>query len=352
MRGCGTCFALMVVAVVLPCGAARGAGEESAWVRPPALRPGDTIALVAPSGAVKDVGAVDAYRAALEAAGFRVKLDPGLTGRRHHDRAGTDAERVDELNRAIRDPEVRGVFPVRGGYGLTRILDRVDYDALRRDPKVIIGYSDLTALHLACARQARMITFHAPMAGTWLAAGPQGPTFAARSFRDMVLEPVAAFPWKVPLPAGRSLEKVGGGRAEGRLCGGNLSLICATLGTPYALDPAGTILFLEDVNEKPYRVDRMLSQLHLAGVLDQVAGVVAGSFTAGDDVAADTARLEEAEIGDILREYLGRCGKPVVLGFPVGHVADNATLPHGARARLDADAGTLEILEAPCAPPR
>lgn len=350
MQGVGRVAGLLLAAMIAIPPAARGADAE--WLRPPALRPGDMIAVVAPASALQNAGVVDASRTALEAAGFRVKLDPGLTSRRHHDFAGTDAERVTELNAALRDPEVRGVFAARGGYGLTRILDQIDYEALRRDPKVVVGYSDLTALHLACARHARVITFHAPMAGSWLAPAGQEPTFAARSFRDMVLAPVTAFPWQVPLPAGAALERVGGGRAEGRLCGGNLSLVCATLGTPYALEPAGAILFLEDVNEKPYRVDRMLSQLQLAGVLDQVAGIVAGRFTAGDDVAADVAREEEAQIGDILREYLGRSGKPAVLAFPVGHVADNATLPHGARVRLDADAGTLEILESPCAPPR
>lgn len=350
----GTALAVAALALVAAGGAARGepAGGDVEWLRPPALRPGDVIAFVAPAGAISDPGAIAAYRASLEAAGFRVRIDPALAGRRDNDRAGTDAERAAELNRAFRDPEVRGVFAVRGGYGLTRILPDLDYEALRRDPKVITGYSDLTALHLACARRARVVTFHAPMAGAWLDAGPAGHSYAARVFRDLVLAPVERFPWAVPLPAGATLERVGGGRAEGRLCGGNLSLICATLGTPYALDPAGGILFIEDVNEKPYRVDRMLSQLRLAGVFDAVAGVVAGGFTFDDGDAPADGAAARRRIDEILREYLGRSGKPAVIGFPAGHVSDNATLPHGARVRLDADAGTLEILEAPCAPPR
>lgn len=349
MHGTATLRRPLVAALVVAAVAWQrpSAGDDVEWLRPPAIRPGDTIELVAPAGAIQNAGAIDAFRASLEAAGFRVRLDPALATRRHHDRAGTDDERAAELNRAFRDPQVRGVFAVRGGYGLTRILDQLDYEALRRDPKVITGYSDLTALHLACARRARVVTFHAPMAGAWLDAGAEGPSFAARSFRDMVLAPVAAFPWAVPLPAGATLERVGAGRAEGRLCGGNLSLICATLGTPYAIEPAGRILFLEDVNEKPYRVDRMLSQLQLAGVLDAAAGIVAGSFTFDDDGPGDPA-AEQARIGEILREYLARSGKPAVLGFPAGHVTDNATLPHGARVRLDADEGTLEILESPC----
>ena len=326
-------------------------GTDDGWRVPPALRPGDTIALVAPSGVVKDSDKVHSFRQAIEAAGFRTRMAPELPARVHHELAGTDAERAAELNAAFRDPEVRGVFAVRGGYGLTRILDTIDYEALRRDPKVVTGYSDLTALHLAVARSARVVTFHSPVAGSWLADAAQTPSFAARCFRDEVLQPLTVVPRPLPLPPGGALTRVVGGRAEGRLCGGNLSLVCATLGTPYAIEPAGRILFLEDVNEAPYRVDRMLSQLRLAGVLDAVAGVVVGRFSYEKGMSDDPV-ADEARVAEILREYLTRCGKPAVLGFPVGHVKDNATLPHGARVRLDADAGTLELLESPCGPPR
>lgn len=313
--------------------------DDRPWIAPPALVEGDTVALVAPCG-IPDETAVRGFADSLDAAGFRVEFDPAITRRRHRYLAGTDAERADELNRAIRNPAVRGIFVVRGGYGLTRILDHLDYEALRRDPKIVAGYSDVTAVHLAIARQSRLITFHAPMAGAVRAAGDE-PTFADRSFRDMlVLDPTAA-PRRIPAAPAAPVVTVTRGRCEGRLQGGNLSLICATLGTPYAIAPEGAVLFIEDVGEQPYRVDRMLSHLRLAGVLDTVAGIVIGRFT-GKDAA------EEAAIREVVLDACRPLGCPVVADFPCGHVADNATLPLGIRVALDADAGTLEILEPSC----
>ena len=318
------------------------AADDAAWLAPRELVKGDAVALVAPCG-IPEEADVRAFAASLEQAGFRVDLDSAIPGRRHRYLAGTDDERTAELNRAIRDPAIRGIFVVRGGYGLTRILDRLDYDALRRDPKVVAGYSDVTALHLAIARKARVITFHTPMANAVRAAG-RDPTFADRSFRDMLfLEPTAARR-TIPLATGSKVTTVTSGRREGRLVGGNLSLICTTLGTPYAIDADGAVLFIEDVNELPYRVDRMMSHLRLAGVLDKVAGIVVGQFTCND---VD----EQAVQREVVLEYCRPLGCPVVANFPCGHVADNATLPLGARVALDADAGTLEVLEPTCSPP-
>jgi len=326
-------------ALVIAWASAAIMAEEPPWIPPPALQPGDTVALVAPCG-ISDEGDIRRFADSFAAAGFRVELDPAIPTRRHRYLAGTDDERADELNRAIRDPAIRGIFVLRGGYGLTRIVDRIDYEALRHDPKVISGYSDVTALHLAVGRRARVITFHAPMASSVRAAGDD-PTFAERSFRDVLfLEPTA--PRRtIPRPATSAVLTVAGGRCEGRLVGGNLSLICATLGTPYAIDAAGAVLLLEDVDEKPYRVDRMMSHLRLAGVLDAAAGVVLGRFTCKDPE-------EQALQREVVLEYCRPLGKPVVADFPCGHVADNVTLPLGARVALDADAGTLEVLEPSC----
>ena len=319
-----------------------GRTEERAWLVPPALRPGDTVALVAPCG-IPEAADVDRFARSLEAAGFRVDIDPRLPDRRHRYLAGTDDQRADELNRVLRDPAIRGAFVLRGGFGLTRILDRLDYEALRRDPKVVAGYSDVTGLHLAIARRARVVTFHAPMASAVRAAGPE-PSFAERSFRDILLLDPTAARRTVPVPADSPVKTVVGGRCEGRLVGGNLSLITATLGTPYAIDPVGAVLFLEDVDERPYRVDRMMSHLRLAGVLDEVAGVVLGRFTCKDPD-------EQALQRDVVLDFCRSIGCPVMADFPCGHVADNVTLPLGARVALDADAGTLTILEPSCGPP-
>jgi muramoyltetrapeptide carboxypeptidase len=313
------------------------------WVRPPALKPGDTIAFVAPAGPA-ELPKLRAYAAELEKAGYRVAIPDGIGERRSGYLGGTDEERAAELNAAIRNPKVRAVFPVRGGFGLTRILDRIDYAALRKDPKIVTGYSDLTALHLAIARQARVVTFHSPlvMHNLWQVGKPEH-AFAADSFRRAVFADrytKGQAGYTIPAPADAKPVKLVGGTARGRLLGGNLSLICATLGTPYAIQPKGAILFVEDVNEAPYRVDRMLSQLRLAGALDEVAGVVVGSFTTKEPA-------EAKEVDRVLREYFGALKVPVLMQFPVGHAPPNATLPHGGLVELDADGGTLRVVEDP-----
>lgn len=328
-------IATAALAMCLACG-------QVDWQKPRALRPGDTIAFAAPAGAAEEAP-VKAFAAALEREGFKVRIPEGMLGRRDRHLGGTDAQRADEINALLRDPAVRAIFPVRGGYGLTRILDRIDYKALATDPKIITGYSDLTALHLAAARKSRMITFHSPLPMHSLHKGETEPhAFAYRSFRRMILAgPEAPRAGLVETPAGPLQQKpLVGGKARGRLMGGNLSLVAATIGTPFAIEPESAILLLEDVNEAPYRVDRMLSQLRLSGVLDRISGVVLGSFTTKE---AD----EPAKIEAILREYFGRLKVPVVMGFPSGHAPANATLPHGGLVELDADAGTLRIIENP-----
>jgi muramoyltetrapeptide carboxypeptidase len=280
------------------------------------------------------------YAATLEAAGYKVVIPEGIV----RDGKRSDDERANELNAAIRDPKVRAIFPARGGYGLTRIVDRIDYAALRKDPKIVTGFSDLTALHLAIARRARLVSFHAPMPMSHLSRGDR-PEFAfeAASFRRAVFADSygkGGPGYTIATPPDGKPERLVGGVARGRLLGGNLSLVCATMGTPYAIEPRGAILILEDTNEAPYRVDRYLSQLRLAGVLDAVAGVVLGDF-GGKDSA------EAAEIEGVLRDYFAKAKVPVLWKFPVGHTPRNATLPHGGLVELDADRGGLRLLEDP-----
>jgi muramoyltetrapeptide carboxypeptidase len=313
--------------------------EPESWIQPKALRPGDTIMLVAPAGP-PDETRVRTFVGLLEKKGYRVVLPKNLF-RRGHFLAGTDDERAAELNAAFRDPKVQAIFPCRGGYGLTRILDRLDYTALRNNPKILTGYSDLTALHLAVARKARVITFHSPMPESDLTRELGEFNFAARTFWSTLLGDVAGKDragFAIALPEGQPRPiRLVGGKARGRLVGGNLSLICATLGTPYSIEPKGNVLLIEDTNEAPYRVDRMLSQLRLAGVLDAVAGVVVGDFS----------KTDVAEVDRVLREYLSRLKVPVIMRFPFGHTPYNATLPHGGMVELDADVPSLRVIEVP-----
>ena len=319
------------------------ASAQSDWIAPPALKQGDLIAFVAASGPV-EVLPVETYAAQLRNDGYRVFVPAGLVTRKQGYLAGTDDERLQELNAMIRDPNVRAIFPIRGGYGLTRILDRIDYDALRKDPKVVIGFSDVTALHLAIAKKSKLITFHSPvpMGDLWKGSDPEF-SFAYSAFNRTIFAKQYTSGeqgFVISTPDGAKPESLVRGIAKGRLLGGNLTMICSTWGTPFALEPAGAILFLEDVNEAPYRVDRMLSQLKLAGALDQLAGIIVGMFTIED--AGDLVEFDR-----LFKEYFSALGIPVIHRYPIGHVAKNGTLPHGALVELDANRCEVRLLENP-----
>ena len=322
---------------------AKGDGEsgaQAAIVRPPALRPGATIALVAPAGPIDDA-LVRRAREVLRDRGFEVKIWLPDSKRRGY-LAADDVARAEMLNGAIRDPQVRAILCLRGGYGTPRILDRIDYSALRAQPKAIVGYSDITALLNAIRTKTGLVTVHGPMAREL--TGPRGPSpFTEQHLLELLQttdrSKIAAKPWgRVP---GRPLKALVGGVAEGRLAGGNLSLLVATLGTPYAVDTEGTILFLEDVGEYSFRIDRMLAQLRLAGKLAKVRGVVLGSFSGCGPKNSSSLPLRR-----VFLDYFAGLNVPVVEGFPAGHALyDHVALPLGVRARLDADSGTLTLLE-------
>lgn len=299
-------------------------------IRPPALKPGSRVALVAAAGPIPE-GGVDRAVERVRDLGWEPVAGRYCRGRRGY-LSGSDAERAADLNDAIRDPHIDAVWFLRGGYGTMRILDQVDWPALARRPKALIGYSDNTAVHLA-ANAVGVPGFHGPHPHP-----PAFPDFARDGLLRVLTstEPAGILPF--PAAGGRA-ETLAGGTAEGPLVGGNLSLLSGTLGTPYAIQPEGGILFFEEVGEHPYRLDRLLSHLKLAGVLDAVEGIAVGGITEtpGDD--------GEAIAHELLHDRLGGLGIPVAVGFPFGHVDDNWTLPVGVRARLDADAGTLAIVE-------
>lgn len=311
---------------------------DDAWLLPPALQKGDVVMLVAPSGPV-DRERILEFQRVLKSQGYKA-IVPETLFRSDRYLAGDDAARAAELNTAFRDPSVDAVFPCRGGYGLTRILDKLDYAALRKHPKLVIGFSDITALHLAIARKARVITLHSPMPQAFLFSDAQPHKKSNDVFWSFIRgEPYGRTEPPIPVideSTKEHIKTICGGEAEGRLVGGNLTLICATLGTPFAIEPKGKILIMEDTGERPYRIDRYLSQLKLAGVLDQLAGVIVGDFT---DAQPDADR--------IVAEYLRPIGIPAISGFPVGHEAKNLTLPLGAKAKLNADERSLTITQWP-----
>ena len=301
-------------------------------LRPPALHPGDLVMLVSPSGPTRPERVARGIEL-LTHWGLRVETAPNVYAR-HGYLAGTDPQRLADLNWALRSASVRGVLTTRGGYGVQRIVDDLDFDAVRDDPKVVVGFSDITALQLALWRGARLATVHGPGAA-WLdeRTGPESAEALRRAL--MTAEPV--------MVAARDDEETApvrlAGTAFGPLLGGNLCLLAASVGTPDRPDLRGAVLLLEEVAEPPYKVDRMLVHLRRSGCLDGVAGVAVGQFTECADEWTTT-------IVDVLREHLGALGVPVLGGLPIGHGRDQLTVPIGVPATLDATAGTLTVAPA------
>jgi muramoyltetrapeptide carboxypeptidase len=311
-------------------------------IKPPRLCLGDIVSVVAPASAPPDPAAIDRSVAALERLGFVPRLGANVRNRNGF-LAGTDAERLADLVDAFTDPAVKAIICLRGGYGTARLLPQLDYPSIRGNAKVLIGYSDITTLHCALLVRAGLVSFHGPMLNSEIAG--DSPPFALESLLRTVMkaEPAGSIRRGYGGPAPLIVH---GGIAVGELVGGNLSVLCTTLGTGFQPDFHGKILFLEDLGERPYRFDRMLTHLLNAGLLQQVAGIAVGiNKDCSDPKAGDTGEYRQS-LDDVLRERLGGLGVPVVAGLPFGHVPFNATLPIGVRATLDGELGDLVVEEA------
>ncbi|TVQ23413.1 MAG: LD-carboxypeptidase [Spirochaetaceae bacterium] len=303
---------------------------------PRPLKTGACIAVIAPSGSPENENHVEPAIQALRDYGFRVQVGKSVHAERVGYLAATDEVRAADVNAAFADPDVDAILCLKGGYGTPRILDMLDYARIRDNPKLFIGYSDITALHLAIARHAGFPTMHGFMALNLV--GDRDERSLQRWFETITAEGALGV---LPIDEPHALTTLSPGATEGRLTGGNLSLVSALVGTSYALDPRGAILFLEDVGEEPYRVDRMLNQLRLADYFEQCAGVVLGTWKG--------CTPEEPErsmsLYQVFSDYFARIGKPVLAGVPAGHGYPALTIPLGVAARLDANQGMLEILE-------
>lgn len=308
-------------------------------IKPRRLAPGDTIGLISPSGPTTAAGAttpesVAAARRHLLGAGFRTVVAPHAFDVRGY-LAGTDADRASDLTAMFTDPGVQGILCVRGGYGAMRLLDALDYDLIRRHPKVFIGYSDITALHLAFHTRGGLVSFHGPTTGAL--ARPDQHDLIALLRAVSRTEPLGPL---VNPPGGPPIETLVPGAAEGELMGGNAALISALLGTPYQPDFTGKILFLEDLGKHIYRLDRKIAHLRLAGILHKVAGVVVGECRYSPDPEPPLT------LRQILEDLLVPLGKPAIYGVACGHGDYHLTVPVGVRARLDASRGVLSVEEA------
>jgi muramoyltetrapeptide carboxypeptidase len=298
---------------------------------PCALKPGDTIGIVAPAGPIIKQQALAAGIAALERMGFRVSWNERILQSFRY-LAGRDADRAEELMQCFEDPGINGIVALRGGYGCSRLIPLLEESRLRPNCKVFMGFSDLTTLHLYFRRRFGWVTFYGPMAAT-AALGNIG-----MAEQDH-LQSLWTDPEYLPNLGFQSLESWAPGVAEGRVVGGCLSLITASLGTVYEVRTEGKILFLEDSGEPAYRIDRMLTHLHLAGKLDSIVGVILGSFVDCETEPAGFA------LKDTFMDIFDKLQIPVLANFPCGHGQVNWAMPLGIRVRLDATNRNIQFLE-------
>jgi len=330
--------AASALAAALPAQAQSGA---PAALRARRLRPGDTIGLVSPANATFEREPLEIAIESLQALGFKVKPGAHLRSR-YGQFGGTDAQRAGDINDFFADDGVDGILAMTGGSGSNRIVDKLDYALIRRKPKFFGGFSDLTSLVNAIHLQTGLITFHCPVAGS------EWNEFSVQQFRAVAMEGQAQLMQNPPSERGDNLvpredriSTLRAGVARGPLIGGNLAVLCSLAGSPYFPDTRGAILFLEEINEYIYSVDRLLSTLRLSGALDQVAGVVLGKFT---NCGPGNGGFGVLTLDEVFDDYFLPLKVPVYRGAMIGHIKKKFTVPVGQLAEMDASAGTIRLL--------
>jgi muramoyltetrapeptide carboxypeptidase len=320
------------------------ARAASPLVKPRALKAGDTVGLITPATYAADPEGLDMVQETARFFGLVPKLGKNVRKRAGY-LGGTIEERLEDLHAMWADPAVSGIFAIRGGYGSGQLLDRIDYDLIRRNPKIFVGYSDITAMHLAIHKHAGLVTFHGPVMTS--AFTP----FTQECYRKALFEakPIGVLTNPTEANALRPrhhMRAIRPGRARGRLMGGNLSLIAMTMGTPFEIDTRDAILFIEDIGEQPYSIDRMLTNLRLAGKLQQAAGIIWGECAECSPFEYKPAFQSTFSTAEVAEQILGKLDVPVLSGLVIGHTEDQVTLPYGIMTSLDADKHTLTIEEA------
>lgn len=312
-------------------------------LKPNHLVSGDTVAIIAPASPPPDPKVIDRCIGAIERLGFKPKFAPNVR-KRWGFLAGSDRERATDIMKMFTDRKVKAIFCLRGGYGAGRLLPLLDYRAIRCNPKVFTGYSDITALHCAFLTKSNLVSSHGPTLNSDLIK-EELVDYTVQNFKRTLSQ--AAAPGNICQGyREKTVTILQNGIASGPLLGGNLSLLCTTVGTPYQPAFKDRILFLEDIDEPPYRFDRMLTHLLNAGLLQQVAGIAIGlNKNCVEHKASENKGEYRQTVEDVLKERLVPLRVPVVLGLPFGHVPHNATLPLGVRATLDAIRGDLSITE-------
>lgn len=302
-------------------------------IKPPALKQGDTVAITSPAGAVWDPAQIETFSSILRGFGFKVVTGKTLTEKYGYF-AGTDELRAAELNSFFADQNIKGIFCMKGGWGCARLLDKLDYQAIEKNPKVLTGFSDITTLLIAIHAKTGLVTFHGPVGNSgWNA-------WTSDMFKNVTMNTNNLPVFTNPISE-EAIVTINPGKAKGELIGGNLSVLTSLMGSTYLPDWKNKILFLEDVKEEPYRIDRALTQLKLCGVLDSISGFVFGKCA--------KCMAEEPQkaftFHEVLLQHIKSLGIPAFYGAMIGHIENKLTVPLGIRAALDADKGTLRLEE-------
>lgn len=302
-------------------------------IKPPCLKTGDTIAITSPAGAVWDDAQVDKFVSILENSGFQVKRGQTLKEKFGYF-AGNDALRAKELNDLFADKYVNGIFCMKGGWGCARILDQLDYEMIKKHPKVLMGFSDITSLLIAINAKTGLTTFHGPVGNSgWN-------DFTVKYVKELLVDRLA-LTYEYPLDETEKPYVINPGTAKGILAGGNLTVLAGMIGSDYLPDWKNKILFLEETGEEPYRVDRMLTQLKLAGVLKDIKG-----FVFGKCVKCEAEEPEKAfTLREVLEQHLKPLGIPAFYGAQIGHIVNKYTVPIGIAAEMNAETGIIKLLE-------
>jgi muramoyltetrapeptide carboxypeptidase len=316
--------------------------ETGAILKAKRLKIGDTIGLVCPAAPAFNKEGVQVVVESMEALGFKVKLGKNIW-KRYGYLAGTDEERAADLNDMFADADVNGIVCVHGGWGCARLLPLLNYDVIKKNPKVIVGYSDVTALLLGIHAKTRLVTFHGPVgSSTWN-------EFSVNYFKSVLMN-AEKVKYENPKSKGDNLTQVDDritiinkGSSRGKLVGGNLTVLCHILGSDYVPDFKNAILFCEDVEEAPYRIDRMLNHLKLCGAFNKMNGFVFGKCTKCEPGSGSYGSLT---LEDLWEDHLKPTKKPAFAGAMIGHIANKFTMPVGLEAEINADLGIIQFLEA------
>lgn len=313
-------------------------------LKPKKLKKGDTIGLITPSSAISR-GAFEKTLENISELGFKVEYSNNIHVRKGF-LAGTDSQRIADIHDMFDNSNVDGIICARGGYGSARLLPSLDYELIKSNPKVLVGYSDITALLYGIHKMTNLVCFHGPVGASTFTP------FTTGQFEKVLIKGRSSVEidrpktWKEKESAEFERWNITSGKAQGQLIGGNLSLMVSLIGTPYDIDFTDKIIFIEEVGESIYRVDRMLTQLLLSGKLNKAKGIVLGVFNNCDSLPTDSGYGMSTSLKEVIIDRLANLKIPTMYGLPIGHIDDNATLPFGIEVELNVEKGTLNLLEA------